>query len=311
MRTVIRLLLVVVGLAASVVAGPASVSTAAANQAHRLSGFTIASIAPSPGEIVGVAHPLVVTFADRVTDRAAAERALDVSSSVPRRGQSVTGQSVTGQSVTGQSVTGKFEWIDNRTVHWVADEFWPAHSTVALSVGGRPTTIATGPAVIGVANISDHTFTVTIDGIGAGPSSALPAPHHRPRWGEAGVFPASMGRPKYPTPVGIYTVLAKERGVTMDSSTVGIPVHSPDGYLLKVEHAVRFTRRGLFVHGAPWAVNSLGHDNVSHGCISLSPEDAEWYFDTVNVGDPIIVRENGLEVPRSVSAQVTSGVGGH
>jgi lipoprotein-anchoring transpeptidase ErfK/SrfK len=311
MRTVIRLLLVVVGLAASVVAGPASVSTAAANQAHRLSGFTIASIAPSPGEIVGVAHPLVVTFADRVTDRAAAERALDVSSSVPRRGQSVTGQSVTGQSVTGQSVAGRFEWIDNRTVHWVADEFWPAHSTVALSVGGRPTTIATGPAVIGVANISDHTFTVTIDGIGAGPSSALPAPHHRPRWGEAGVFPASMGRPKYPTPVGIYTVLAKERGVTMDSSTVGIPVHSPDGYLLKVEHAVRFTRRGLFVHGAPWAVNSLGHDNVSHGCISLSPEDAEWYFDTVNVGDPIIVRENGLEVPRSVSAQVTSGVGGH
>jgi lipoprotein-anchoring transpeptidase ErfK/SrfK len=300
MRTVIRLLLVVVGLAASVVAGPADMGTAAANQANRLSGFTIASIAPSPGEIVGVAHPLVVTFADRVTDRAAAERVLNISSSVP----------LTGQSVTGKSLTGRFEWIDSRTVHWVADEFWPAHSTVALSVGGRPTTIATGPAVIGVANISDHTFTVTIDGVGGGPSSALPAPHHRPRWGEAGVFPASMGRPKYPTPVGIYTVLAKERGVTMDSSTVGIPVHSPDGYLLKVEHAVRFTRRGLFVHGAPWAVNSLGHDNVSHGCISLSPEDAEWYFDTVNVGDPIIVRENGLEVPRSVSAQVTSGVGG-
>ena len=294
MRTVIRLLLVVVGLAASVVAGPAGVGTAAANQANRLSGFTIASVAPRPGEIVGVAHPLVVTFADRVSDRAAAERALEISSSVP---------------LTGKLVTGKFEWIDNRTVQWVADEFWPAHSTVALSVGGRPTNIKTGPAVIGVANISDHTFTVTIDGVGAGPSSALPAPHHRPRWGEAGVFPASMGRPKYPTPVGIYTVLAKETGVTMDSSTVGIPVHSPDGYLLKVEHAVRFTRRGLFVHGAPWAVNSLGHDNVSHGCISLSPEDAEWYFDTVKVGDPIIVRENGLEVPRSVPAQV-GGTGG-
>lgn len=294
MRTVIRLLLVVVGLAASVVAGPAGVGTAAANQANRLSGFTIASVAPRPGEIVGVAHPLVVTFADRVTDRAAAERALGISSSVP---------------LTGQLLTGKFEWSDNRTVQWVADEFWPAHSTVALSVGGRPMNIKTGPAVIGVANISDHTFTVTIDGVGAGPSPALPAPHHRPRWGEAGVFPASMGRPKYPTPVGIYTVLAKETGVTMDSSTVGIPVHSPDGYLLKVEHAVRFTRRGLFVHGAPWAVNSLGHDNVSHGCISLSPEDAEWYFDTVKVGDPIIVRENGLEVPRSVSAQV-GGTGG-
>ena len=41
----------------------------------------------------------------------------------------------------------------------------------------------------------------------------------------------------------------------------------------------------------------LGHENVSHGCISLSPEDAEWYFNNVNVGDPIIVRENSLEVP--------------
>jgi hypothetical protein len=40
---------------------------------------------------------------------------------------------------------------------------------------------------------------------------------------------------------------------------------------------------------------------VSHGCISLSPEDAEWYFNTVNVGDPVIVQENNIEVPRTVS----------
>jgi lipoprotein-anchoring transpeptidase ErfK/SrfK len=168
-------------------------------------------------------------------------------------------------------------------------------------VGGRKTEFATGPAVIGVADISAHTFTVTIDGIDSGPPSALPAPHHRPHWGEPGVFPASMGRPDYPTPVGIYPVLGKERDVTMDSSSVGIPVDAPDGYLLDVEWAVRITSRGLFVHSAPWAVNSLGYDNVSHGCISLSPEDAEWYYDTVNVGDPVIVQENGIEVPRPVS----------
>jgi lipoprotein-anchoring transpeptidase ErfK/SrfK len=132
---------------------------------------------------------------------------------------------------------------------------------------------ATGPAVIGVANISEHTFTVGIDGVEAGPPSTLPAPHHRPHWGEAGVFPASMGRPEYPTPVG---------------------------YFLTVEYAVRITSRGLFVHSAPWAVNSLGFENVSHGCISLSPEDAEWYYNTVNVGDPVIVQENSIEVPRAV-----------
>ena len=108
-----------------------------------------------------------------------------------------------------------------------------------------------------------------------------------------------MGRPEYPTPVGTYTVLAKERDVVMDSSSVGIPVDAPDGYLLDVEYAVRFTSRGLFVHSAPWAVNSLGYENVSHGCVGLSTEDAEWYFNTVNVGDPVIVQENSIEVPRT------------
>ena len=41
---------------------------------------------------------------------------------------------------------------------------------------------------------------------------------------------------------------------------------------------------------------------VSHACISLSPEDAEWYYNTVNEGDPVIVQDNTLEVPRVVSA---------
>lgn len=274
MRAVVRCVLAMVGIVATVVAGPAGVGLAAVNQSP---GLAIASVLPKPGDVVGVAHPVVVTFNAPVANRLAAERALDISST--------------------PAVTGRFDWLESDVVQWIPDQFWPAHRTVALSVGGRPTNFATGAAVVGVASISDHTFTVTIDGVEAGPSSALPAPHHRPRWGEPGVFPASMGRPKYPTPVGIYTVLAKERSVMMDSSSVGIPVNSPDGYHMRVEHAVRITKRGLFVHGAPWAVNSLGNDNVSHGCVSLSPEDAEWYFDTVKVGDPVIVRENSLEVP--------------
>jgi len=104
-------------------------------------------------------------------------------------------------------------------------------------------------------------------------------------------MPASMGRPEFPTPAGSYTVLSKERSVIMDSSSVGIPVDDPDGYRIPVDYAVRITGRGLFVHSAPWAVNSLGLENVSHGCISLSPADAEWYYNTVNIGDPVIVQE--------------------
>jgi lipoprotein-anchoring transpeptidase ErfK/SrfK len=278
MRTAVRCVLAMISIAANVVTGPAGVSAAAANQSY---GFAIASVLPTRGEVVGVAHPVVVTFNAPVADRRAAERAIDFKSA--------------------PAMTGKFEWLDNDVVQWVPDRFWPAHSTVALSVGGRSTNFQTGPAVVGVASISDHTFTVSIDGVEAGPPSALPSPHHRPHWGEAGVFPASMGRPEYPTPVDTYTVLAKERSVTMDSSSVGIPIDAPDGYLLTVDYAVRITSRGLFVHSAPWAVNELGFENVSHGCISLSPEDAEWYYNTVNIGDPVIVRENSLEIPRRVS----------
>jgi lipoprotein-anchoring transpeptidase ErfK/SrfK len=288
MRAVVLCVVAAIGLNAIAASGPADVGMTAADQsykpeaaAHPPYGPAIASVLPTQGQVVGVAHPVVVTFSEPIADKRAAERAIDIRS-VP-------------------AMSGKFEWLDNDVVQWVPDRYWPAHSTVALSVGGLKTELVTGPAVVGVANISEHTFTVSIDGIDAGPPSSLPSPHHRPHWGQPGVFPASMGRPEYPTPVGTYTVLAKERDVVMDSSSVGIPVDAPDGYLLDVDYAVRFTSRGLFVHSAPWAVNSLGYENVSHGCISLSPEDAEWYFDTVNVGDPVIVQENSIEVPRAVS----------
>nr|WP_110798127.1 Ig-like domain-containing protein [Mycolicibacterium peregrinum] len=265
---------------------------------------TIESIAPAGGAVVGVGHPVVVTFKNPVTNRPVVERALGLKSTPAR--------------------AGTYEWLDANVVSWKPAEFWPAHSTVMLSVGGLRTEFQTGPAVIGVADISEHTFTVTIDGIGEDPPIDLPAPHHLPHAGEAGVllaslgrpgYPgedppidlpaphhlphageagvllASLGRPEYPTPVGTYTVLGKDRTVKMDSSSVGIPVDAPDGYLLDVDYAVRFTQRGLFVHSAPWAVPSMGLDNTSHGCISLIPAAAEWYFNTVHIGDPVIVQE--------------------
>ena len=109
MRAVVRSVLVVVGIAASAVAGPAGVSQASANQSYR---FAIASVLPTPSGVVGVAHPVVVTFRTPVVNRHAAERAIEV------------------KSVPG--MTGKFEWLDDDVVQWVPDRFWPAHSTVAL-----------------------------------------------------------------------------------------------------------------------------------------------------------------------------------
>nr|WP_261871285.1 L,D-transpeptidase [Mycobacterium marinum] len=277
MRAVVRSVLVVIGIAAAVVAGPGDVRLAGINRSQ--GNLSIASLRPTRGEVVGVAHPVVVTFSGPVADRHAAERAIAVKSA--------------------PAMTGRYEWLDNNVVQWVPDQFWPAHSTVALSVGGVSSQFKTGPEVLGIADIANHTFTVTIDGVDAEPPPRLPAPHHRPHWGEDGVLPASMGRSEYPTPVGTYTVLSKDRSVIMDSSSVGIPVDAPDGYRLTVDYAVRITGRGLYVHSAPWATQAMGVENISHGCISLSPADAEWYFNTVNVGDPVIVKEG---VPSQVKS---------
>jgi lipoprotein-anchoring transpeptidase ErfK/SrfK len=263
MRAVFQSVLAVVVVAMTMAGGTAGVDTTAVNLPF---SSAIKSILPARGEVVGVAHPVVVTFNAPIANRLAAERAIEVRST--------------------SAMTGKFEWLDDNVVQWVPDRYWPAHSTMELSVGVVRTEFKTGPAVVGVASISDHTFTVTVDGVATGP-----APHHLPHDGEAGVLLASLGRPDYPTPVGTYTVLSKDRSVTMDSSSVGIPVTDPDGYRLTVDDAVRISSRGLYVHSAPWAVQSMGFENTSHGCISLSPATAEWYFNTVDVGDPVIVQQ--------------------
>jgi lipoprotein-anchoring transpeptidase ErfK/SrfK len=187
-----------------------------------------------------------------VVDRAAAERSVDVTSPNPQ--------------------PGTFTWLNESAVQFTPTGFWPAHSTIALSVGGAKTSFQTGAAVVGVADIDAHTFTVSIDGQ------------------VAREMPASMGKPKHSTPVGTFTALEKQSPVIMDSRTIGIPLSDPEGYKLTVYNAVRVTWGGVYVHGAPWSVGSQGNANVSHGCINLSPDNAAWYYDTVSVGDPIIIQ---------------------
>ncbi|MCB0930066.1 MAG: Ig-like domain-containing protein [Mycolicibacterium insubricum] len=264
MRTNFRSVLAVGVVVATFTGGATSVDIAAVRLPLD-SGIT--SIEPSGLTPVGIAHPVVIGFGAPVRDRAATEAALHIESS--------------------PATTGRTEWLDDRTLSWQPDHFWPAHATVKLFVAGRKTEFQTGPAVVGIASISQHTFIVTVDGSSAG----LPAPHHQVHAGEEGTLLATLGRPEYATPVGTYPVLAKDRSVTMDSSSVGIPVTEDDGYRMKVDYAVRISRRGLYVHSAPWAVASMGLDNVSHGCISLAPTEAEWYYNTVSVGDPVIVQE--------------------
>jgi lipoprotein-anchoring transpeptidase ErfK/SrfK len=249
MRRGVRYLFVMVAITAVGLVAPVGRGTAAVPQPQP--SPEVASILPANGAVVGVAHPVVVTFTAPVADRAATERSIHVTS--PSR------------------TPGHFEWVHDTVVQWVPNQYWPAHTHVSVGVQALSTGFDTGDALLGVASISKHTFTVSRDG------EVLRT------------MPASMGKPSRPTPIGSFTALEKQRTVVMDSRTIGIPLSSPEGYKITASYAVRVTWSGVYVHSAPWSVDSQGNANVSHGCINLSPDNAAWYFNEVNVGDPIQV----------------------
>jgi lipoprotein-anchoring transpeptidase ErfK/SrfK len=250
LRRAVRYLLVVVSVATLAMVGSAPVGLAAAPGPG--SDLTVTAISPATGEVVGVAAPVEVTFAEPVTNRARAERSITFTSK--------------------QTPTGQFTWLNNQVVQWIPDGLWPAHSPISVTAGGFKTNFETGSKVVGVADIGSYTFTVSIDDV------------------VAREMPASMGKSRFPTPKGTFSVLGKEKSVVMDSRTIGIPLTDPEGYKLTVANAVRITNGGVYVHSAPWSVGSQGYANVSHGCINLGPDNAAWYFDTVRVGDQVVVQ---------------------
>jgi hypothetical protein len=84
-------------------------------------------------------------------------------------------------------------------------------------------------------------------------------------------------------------VLDKEPVVHMVSSTVGIPVKSPNGYDEYVYDDVHISMSGEYVHAAPWSVYAQGVTNVSHGCINVSKGNAQTFYNFSDVGDIVEV----------------------
>jgi len=230
-----------------------AVGSGAANATliNKSPALPVASVTPSLGTEVGIGHPVTIRFATDVPDRARAENAVAIDADRP--------------------LAGSYSWHGNRELEWTPARFLPTDSDITVAVGNQRTEFRTNAGVVADANMSTHQFTVSI-----GDQVA------RQMW-------ASMGKPGFETPVGTYPVLEKARYISFDSRTLGIPLESPEGYLLDGEYAERLTWGGVFVHSAPWSVDSQGNANVSHGCINLAPEDAAWYYDTVGIGDPVNV----------------------
>ncbi|HLS75746.1 MAG TPA: L,D-transpeptidase [Nocardia sp.] len=249
MRSIRPVLLAITMIAAMVLGsgGASALSTGTTTSGVR------ATISPADGATVGVAHPVTVEFADAVTDRTRAERSVHISA-----------------DPTGP-LPGTFTWTDDRTLTWTPEGMLPADSLISVRAGDMRTQFATNAGVYAEADMSAHTFTVSIGGQ------------------VVRTMPASMGKPGWETPTGTYPVLEKFRSIVFDSRTIGIPLNSPEGYLIDGEYAARLTWGGVFVHAAPWSVDSQGYANVSHGCINLSTEDAAWYYENVGIGDPVYI----------------------
>jgi len=232
--------------------GLGSGSSAAPAATDPKANFAPPNIAPGDGETVGVAQPVIINFKDPVTDHAAAEQAIKITSSNP--------------------APGHFYWFNDKQVRWRPNNFWPANTDVTVEAGGTRTAYRIGDAFIATADDDTHTITITRNGE------------------EVMTMPTSMGKTKHETPNGTYFVGDQLRKMTMDSSTYGVPTTDPDGYKVEVEYATRMSNSGIFVHAAPWSVAQQGVSNASHGCLNVSTENAKWFFENSKKGDPVIVQ---------------------
>ena len=210
----------------------------------------------------GVGIPIMLTFSRPITNKAAVERSLELTTSKP--------------------VVGAWYWDGDQQVDFRPRDYWPAYTTVSFAghlngVEGAKGVYGThdltqtfeiGRSLIAVASTTTHKTQIYLNG------------KLKYQW------PISTGRASLPTPDGTYLSVEKANPVRMVG---GGPAGSSGHYDELVNYAVRFTYSGDYYHSAPWSVVNQGTTNVSHGCVNLPPLAAQTYYNMSIPGDPITV----------------------
>ena len=248
--------------------------------------FTLPYVSPSSGSVVGVGQPIAVRFDEPVGDKAAAERALTVT--------------------TKPAVQGSWHWFSDQAVHWRPPRYWKAGTKVTVKaavygvhVGGDiyGQQDVTASFTIGrskIATIDDRTkrMVVRIDGK------------------VARTDPGGMGKDQrivsngqvidYLTQSGPHVVAEKYPVKKMSSASYGVTdKKNPNYYEEEIPLAVRISPDGEFVHAASWSVADQGVRNVSHGCVNISPANARWFYDNFSFGDVVDIRNTGRALPQA------------
>jgi len=210
----------------------------------------------------GVGMPIMLTFSQPVTHKAAVERSLELTTSKP--------------------VIGAWYWDGDEHLYFRPRDYWPANTTVSFT--GHLNGVEGAKGVYGAANL-----TQTFD-IGRALIAVASATSHRTQIYLNGKlayqWPVSTGRASLPTPDGTYLSVQKANPVRM----IGGGAPGSAGYYNElVNFAVRFTYSGDYYHSAPWSVVNQGTSNVSHGCVNLPPVAAQTYYNMSIPGDPITV----------------------
>ena len=228
------------------------------------------------GQTVGVAAPIILQFDAAIADedRPAVEKALSVTTTPP--------------------VEGGWAWLPDEVggsrVHWRTRDYFPADTTVhvdaklygvpfgAGAYGAADSTLdfTVGRRQVVRAEASTHRIQV-LDGAGAVMMD----------------FPCSYGEgdlDRNVTRSGIHVVTEKYEDFYMTNPAAGYAN-------VRERFAVRISNNGEFIHANPASLGSQGNSNVTNGCINLSLEDAEQYFNVAMYGDPVEV--TGTRIPLS------------